>query len=327
MNKLYKFIIGFIISIAGLWYAFDGVDLQLIKVHLASADKTYLLISIIIMVSRVFVRAMRWKLILLPLHTFKLSPLYKSTMIGYFGNGVLPFRLGELLRAYAISRSNSISSSSAFGTILLERLLDMIGLVVLMMIMVFFSPLMEWSENVLFGLILITIGGFIVVFWLGKSHSKFHEAVVHWKLFEKNSGQIVLRIINNILEGLTSIRKTKHTFSLIFYTITLWIMYFICTYLVVLATQIDISWIDSIIILIATTLAISIPSAPGYVGTYHAAAVYVLVNLFHVELAESRAFSVLIHAIGYIPLVLIGFVYFLRSSIHFKEIQSVEVPS
>ncbi len=327
MNKLYKFIIGFIISIAGLWYAFKGVDLQQIKVYLVRADLTYLILSMIVMVSSVIVRAMRWKLILIPLHTFSLNPLYKSTMIGYFGNGVLPFRLGELLRAYAISRSNSISSSAAFGTILLERLLDLIGLAVLMTIVAFLSPLMEWTGNVLFGLIIFTVCGFIFVFWLGKSHSKFHEKVVHWKLFENKSGQTVLRIIKNIFEGLTSIRKTKHTGGLIFYTITLWFMYFVCTYLVVLATQIDISWVDACIILIATTLAISIPSAPGYVGTYHAAAVYVLVNIFHVGVAESQAFSVLIHAIGYIPLVIIGFVYFLQSSIHFKEIKSVEVPS
>ncbi|MCH7611861.1 MAG: flippase-like domain-containing protein [Candidatus Marinimicrobia bacterium] len=327
MNKLYKFIIGFIISFAGLWYAFQGVDLQQIKIHLVRTDITYLILSMVVMVSSVMVRAMRWKLILIPLHTFKLKPLYKSTMIGYFGNGVLPFRLGELLRAYAISRSNSISSSAAFGTILLERLLDLIGLAVLMAIVAFLSPLMEWSGNILFGLIIFTVCGFIFVFWLGKSHSKFHEIVVHWKLFEKKSGQTVLRIINNILKGLTSIRKTKHTGGLIFYTITLWFMYFVCTYLIVLATQIDISWIGACIILIATTLAISIPSAPGYVGTYHAAAVYVLVNILHAGVAESQAFSVLIHAIGYIPLVIIGFVYFLQSSIHFKEIKSVKVPS
>ncbi|MFQ6676756.1 MAG: lysylphosphatidylglycerol synthase transmembrane domain-containing protein [Fidelibacterota bacterium] len=327
MSKNYKFIIGFSISIGGLWYAFKGVDLNQIKTHILQADIQYLLLSVIVMIASVIVRAMRWKLILIPLHIFPLKPLYKSTMIGYFGNGVLPFRLGELLRAYAISRSNYISSSAAFGTILLERLLDLIGLAVLMAFVALSSPLMDWSSGVLLGLIIFTSCGFIFVLWLEKSHSKLHEKVVHWKLFKKRSGQTALRIINNIFEGLTSIRRTKHTGSLIFYTIALWLMYFVCTYSVVLATHIDISWIGACIILIATTLAISIPSAPGYVGTYHAAAVYVLVNIYNASIGESQAFSVLIHAIGYIPLVLIGFIYFLQSSIHFKEIKSVNIPS
>jgi len=81
------------------------------------------------------------------------------------------------------------------------------------------------------------------------------------------------------------------------------------------------------VILIATTLAISIPSAPGFVGTYHAAAVYVLINFFNKGLAESQAFSVIIHAIGFIPLVCIGFIFFIQSSIHFSEIKSIDVPS
>ena len=83
MNKLYKFIVGFIISIAGLWYAFKGVDLQQIKDHIIQADITYLFLAIVVMIASVIVRAMRWKLILIPLHTFSINPLYKSTMIGY----------------------------------------------------------------------------------------------------------------------------------------------------------------------------------------------------------------------------------------------------
>jgi uncharacterized membrane protein YbhN (UPF0104 family) len=122
-----------------------------------------------------------------------------------------------------------------------------------------------------------------------------------------------------------SIRKTKHSFQLVILTLVLWILYYICTALVVIATGIEISWVAAGIVLIATTLAISIPAAPGYVGTYHAAAVYVLVNIFNAGLTESQAFAVLIHAVGFIPLVLIGFVYFLRSSIHFRDVKIEEI--
>jgi len=327
VNRIIKFIVGFIISIGGLWYAFQGVDLQQLKTHLVSTDLTYIVLAIIIMVASVFVRAMRWKLILLPLEDFSLNPLFKSTMIGYFGNGVLPFRLGELLRAFAISQTQKISSSAAFGTILLERLLDLIGLVLLMIMVAFLSPMMEWSNYVIFGLVFLTVGGMVFFLWLGKSHSDLHEKVIHLKIFQSKTSQKVLGILNNIFQGLTSIRKTKHTGGLIIYTISIWFMYFVYTYLVVLATHIDISWQETCVILIATTLAISIPSAPGFVGTYHAAAVYVLINFFNKGLAESQAFSVIIHAIGFIPLVCIGFIFFIQSSIHFSEIKSIDVPS
>ena len=86
------------------------------------------------------------------------------------------------------------------------------------------------------------------------------------------------------------------------------------------ATNLDLGPIGVGIILITTSLAVSIPAAPGYIGTYHATAVYILTNLFNAELSESQAFAVIIHAVGFIPLVIIGAIYFFRSSLHLRDI-------
>lgn len=325
MNKSIKLIIGIAISAIGLLYAFREMNFNELFENLSQTHMSYVFLSMIIMVASVALRAYRWQLMLIPIQSISFKPLFGSTMIGYFGNGVLPFRLGEILRAYAISKSNSITASSAFGTIILERLLDLIGLAVAMIFFAYFSPLMEWSGSILIGLSVITFGGLVFIIWLGKSHSNFHEKVVHWKIFEKSSGKKLLSIIQNVINGLVSIRKTKHSFQLVILTLVLWILYYICTALVVIAIGIDMSWVATGIVLIATTLAISVPSAPGYVGTYHAATVYVLVNIFNAGLTESQAFAVLIHAVGFIPLVLIGFIYFLRSSIHFKDVKTEDI--
>lgn len=325
MNKSIKLIIGIAISAIGLLYAFREMNFNELFENLSQTHMSYVFLSMIIMVASVALRAYRWQLMLIPIQSISFKPLFGSTMIGYFGNGVLPFRLGEILRAYAISKSNSITASSAFGTIIMERLLDLIGLAVAMIFFAYFSPLMEWSGSILIGLSVITFGGLVFIIWLGKSHSNFHEKVVHWKIFEKSSGKKLLSIIQNVINGLVSIRKTKHSFQLVILTLVLWILYYICTALVVIAIGIDMSWVATGIVLIATTLAISVPSAPGYVGTYHAATVYVLVNIFNAGLTESQAFAVLIHAVGFIPLVLIGFIYFLRSSIHFKDVKTEDI--
>ena len=325
MNNTGKFIVGLIISALGLWYAFRDLDLGALLNYLFQTEMGYVLMSMVIMVASVGLRAYRWKLILSPLQQFSFNPLLSSTMIGYFGNGVLPFRLGALLRSYALSQTKNISASSAFGTIVLERLLDLMSLAVFMIFFAFFSPLMEWSGNVLIGLIVLTVGGLVFIIWIGKSHSRLHEKVVLWKVFQSKTGQQILRNLQNVLKGLTSIRQTKHTFQLICCSVLLWVMYYYSVDLVVRATGIEINWVAIGIVLIATTLAITVPSAPGYVGTYHAAAVYVLVNMFDAGLTESQAFAVLIHAVGFVPLVLIGFVYFLQSSIHFRDVNEKEI--
>ena len=325
MNRALKLIIGFAISAAGLWYAFREMNFNELIEYLSQTNLSYILLAMLIMVASVALRAYRWQLMLKPIQIFTFNPLFGSTMIGYFGNGVLPFRLGELLRAYAISRSNMITASVAFGTIILERILDLMGLAAMMIFFAFFSPLMEWSGKILIGLVVFTIGGLVFIIWLGKSHSNFHDKFVHWKLFQTSTGQKLLGNIQNVFTGLTSIVKTKHSVQLVFLTLMLWVLYYICIILVVFATGLKITWVAVGIVLIATTMAITVPSAPGYVGTYHAAAVYVLVNIFGVGLTESQAFAVLIHAIGFIPLVFIGFGYFLSSSIHISDVKTEEI--
>ena len=79
------------------------------------------------------------------IESIKINKLFSATMIGYFGNAVFPFRMGELLRAFALSKDTKIKTSTAFGSILLERVIDMLGLVFTMII---FGSLFPFSDLV-----------------------------------------------------------------------------------------------------------------------------------------------------------------------------------
>ena len=96
----------------------------------------------------------------------KINHLFSATMIGYFGNAIFPFRLGELLRAYAISKKSKIQTTTAFGTILTERLVDMAGLVLTMLFFTFLHPISFQNKQIMFILGLITLLGFIFIFLL-----------------------------------------------------------------------------------------------------------------------------------------------------------------
>ena len=85
------------------------------------------------------------------------------------------------------------------------------------------------------------------------------------------------------------------------------------------------NWISVGVVLISTALAMAIPAAPGAVGTYHAAAVYVLTTFFAVGRIESQAFAVILHAVGFVPLIIIGAIYFLRSSVQIKDISDQHI--
>ena len=320
MSKLIKFIFSLVLSILGLYYAFNKVNIGELWFYLKSANIFYIIIASSLIIFSIAIRAERWQLLLEPIKVISFRPLFSSVMIGYFGNAVMPFRFGELLRAYSIGSMKNIDISAAFGTILLERLLDMLGLVFTMFIFSWFYPFEHGGRNAMVFISLSSILVFCFIIWLGSRQSQIIPNLKKLSMFDKPFLQKLLTIINNIVDGLTSIKDTKHVGQIILHTIFMWVVYFFVTYSVILATNISINWVGVGIILISTSLALAIPAAPGGVGTYHAAAVYILTSYFFVDRVESQAFAVILHAVGFLPLLLIGFLFFIRSSLHFKDV-------
>ena len=92
-----------------------------------------------------------------------------------------------------------------------------------------------------------------------------------------------------------------------------------------MSTGITLKWYQVCILLISTTFAISIPAAPAYVGTYHAAVVYVLTSFFAINQLDAQASAILIHAVGTIPFIIIGAWYFINSSVSIKDINQKKI--
>ena len=325
VNKWIKLILSVLISGGGLYYAFGQVDIHELWIYLKAVNLVWISLATLFIIFSIAVRSVRWKLILEPIESIRFHALFGSTMIGYFGNGVLPFRLGELLRAYSISSKKNIETSVAFGTVLLERTLDMLGLVGMILIFGWFYPFEAGGRNIMISIVIITIIGFGFILNLGRVQSHLFERVKLWPISQKLLVNYILIIFNNLVNGLTAIKTTRHVGKIILHTMFLWVIYYYITYCVILATGIDLNWVDVGVILITTSLAIAIPAAPGGVGTHHAVSVYVLTSYFSVGRVESQVFAVMLHAVGFVPLIIIGFIYFLRSSVQIKDISQKSI--
>jgi hypothetical protein len=325
VNKWFKIAISLVISAVGLYYAFGQVNFDELWFHLKSVDVLWMSLATILLIFSVAIRAERWQMLLEPIETVPFHPLFGATMVGYFGNGVLPFRLGELLRAYSISENHQVDTSAAFGTIILERILDLLGLVCAIILFGWFFPFDTGGRNIMIAVVVVSLLGFGFIVVLGSTRSHLMDRIEKWAIFEKPFAHRLLTIMNSLLDGLTSIRATKHVGQIVIHTIFMWVVYYSITYTVILATGISLSWIEVGVVLISTSLALAIPAAPGAVGTYHAAAVYVLTVLFSVGSAESQAFAILLHAVGFVPLIIIGSIYFLRSSVQIKDISGQHI--
>ena len=321
MNRIIKFILGVLISVIGLYYAFRQINFWELWIIIKNVNFILVILAIVILLLSNIIRAWRWQILVKPIKYVSFEPAFSSIMIGYFGNSVLPFRMGEFLRAFVVADKTSLTASTAFGTIVIERILDFIGLSIVILLIMTVYPLTSVGGSIIIGVIVLSLTSFIFFFLFGGFKSSLLVKIEKSSLLRIGLLHKLLPFIKNFLDGATTIRATNKLGIILLYTLIIWIMYYCSTYLATIATGIELEWFGFGVLLISTTLAISVPAAPGYVGTYHAAAVYILTNLFDVGRIDAQAAAIILHAVGTIPIVIIGAGYFLNSSVNFKDIK------
>ena len=301
---------GVFISLAGIYWAFKDFHFFDFKRSIQQIDLVYLILATIFLWGSVWVRGLRWKWLFKESAPPSVSSLYRAELIGYFGNNVLPLRLGELLRTYIVGKENNFSKSFVFGTVVLERLMDMLALTFFGIILLFLYPFEEeWiSDYLLKGGAVISI---IILTLTILSRFKHN-----------NTDNKFLSILNQILDGLLSIRKQK-VIPVVISSLLIWSIYLLDVYFIQRAFQFNLSWTQTLAVLVISSLVLSIPSAPGMIGTFHAAVKYTMVDLFSFTPSEGNSFAILMHAYGYILLTLLGAYYFLKSQFHEYAINNV----
>jgi len=305
-----KVIMGVFISLAGIYWAFKDFHFYDFKRSIQQIDLVYLVLAAIFLWGSVWVRGLRWKWLFKESASPSVTSLYRAELIGYFGNNILPLRLGEILRAYIIGKENNLPKSFVFGTIVLERLMDMFALIFFAIILLFLYPFEQgWVSNfILKGGVVLSIVIFTLVII---SRFKF-----------KTTENKLLRILNQIIDGLQSIKKQR-ILPVVIASILIWSIYLLDVYFIQRAFQFNLSWTQSLTILVISSLVLSIPSAPGMIGTFHASVKYIMVDIFAFTPNDGNSFAILMHAYGYILFTFLGAYYFLKSQFHVNAIENV----
>ena len=305
-----KSILGVVISMAGIYWAFKDFQLLDFKESIHQVDLLYLVLATLFLWGSVWLRGLRWKWLFKQNNSPKISSLYKAELIGYFGNNVLPLRLGELLRSYIISKECSLSKSFVFGTVVLERLMDTLALASFALLLLLTYPLEEAIRGyIMWGGII----SFVVI-------AIFLIVLNHIQIFQTENK--ILTIIKKVLDGLSSIRK-EMVIPVIISSLLIWCIYLLDVYLMQKAFQFNLSFSQVLTVLVISSLALSIPSAPGMIGTFHASIKYTMVDLFAFSANDGNSFAILLHAYGYILFTSLGAYYFMKSQFHVYALETV----
>ncbi len=304
---------------------------------IASANWLYIVIAGVIFYGTQLLRAWRWQITLRTLTEIKLLPTFGAMTIGYMANNLLPMRLGEVYRAQVIHQLTGLSRPAAFGTIVAERLIDLVYMVPYIAAALLIYPLPEKLQMgaYILSLAAFVLGGFCV--WLGIDReralkmTRFFLRVLPQKIAEK-----IFDVLSTFSAGLGVMGRRDLFWRLALSSLALWAMYTYMVYLVMAAVGLtgpDYPMIHNdlvgsvLVMLVVTTIGFVIPGAPGAVGTYHGIAVLGL-SLFNVPGDRAAGFAVLLHALNYIPLTLVGLFFFWKYglSFHGSEIEPENRP-
>ena len=324
MSKTIKFLIGLLFSVVGLVYAFRQFNWIEFVDSLRGVKYWYLVGAVSIQLAAVWLRALRWKWLLAPMQEVPVRTAFDAAIIGYFGNSVLPLRAGEFIRAYIVANDTGLSAAKVIGSLIVERILDMVGVAVLAIIFLFFFDVIYIPNWLIISIAMLTLIMFASIFIISNKKGEWKPIDNRKKIFQSKIGSKIYDVLKNIISGLSVLNHAPHKIGVYGFIVVLWGMYYSSFVLVVNSADLGLNWINSGVLFLMLSLAISIPAAPGYIGTYHATGVAVLTNIYNIGLSESQAFTVLAHSVSFVPIVIVGSLFFLGNSIKFSKLKSID---
>ncbi len=333
MNGFYRrwqFWLGLAISALFLWLALRGLRLADVWQTIQGAQYLWLLPGLAAYWIGVWVRSWRWTYLLRPLKSITTRTAFPIVVIGYMGNNILPARTGELLRAYVLRRSESVPISGSLATIVLERAFD--GVVMLSFVVLNLPELARVSGDTslvgnLYNLAILGVTGFLMAVILlifmavypGPTESAFqwvNQRLVP-KRFRQQAGQLTVRF----LEGLGALRSPRDLFMVLLTSILIWLLETVKYWFLMHAFPFEVSFFALMLMNGVVNLATTLPSAPGYIGTFDAPGIAVLVA-YGVNQAVATAYTLVLHAALWLPITLLGIYYMVREGISWRTVQA-----
>lgn len=326
MLRHWRFWLGLAVSLFFLWLAVRGQDLGRVRQSLARFDFRVLPGALLLYFTGVWVRALRWRHLLAPVQRLTAGVLFPIVVIGYTANNVLPFRLGELVRAYVLRERAGISSSASLATIAVERICDGLTMLGFLLLASQFIALNAQLRHLAL-LTTIVFGVLLAVLWVAVVSGRVRTLVVAIPrgILPAPVETRITPMVEAFIDGLRVLRSGRELAAVALFSVLAWL--FEAAMYLAIAKGFDLPQFGPASALMTTAsanLATLIPSSPGYVGTFEAGVQLVLNGLLRVPRAQALSYAVVVHAALYFPITLWGLYYWSRASLSWRAVRRLE---
>jgi hypothetical protein len=324
--KRWQFWLGLGISLIFLYAALRGLGLKDLGAALRGANYFWLLPGVAVYFVGVWVRAWRWHYLVRPIKSVPTRRMFPIVAIGYMGNNIYPARAGEVFRALFLKKSEGVAFSASLATIIVERIFD--GVVMLGFVFLNLPELAQltsasgfvgniqtlalWGSAAFIGALAV----FLLAAMFPARAYALASAVVQ-RLAPQRYRERILGLVDKFLGGLGALRSPKDALMVFFTTVLIWLLETGKYWFVMQAFPFKVSFFALMLMNGIVNLATTIPSAPGYVGTFDAPGIAVL-TAYEVAKATAAAYTLVLHVALWVPITALGAYYLLREGMGWR---------
>jgi hypothetical protein len=297
-----KVLIGIVISAACIAIVVHGIEWSAVGEALRRTNLLLLFPALGFLGLMFLLRAYRWQRLVNPIAVLPLRPFWSASLIGFMANDVLPLRVGELVRAYALAHLTSVRVSAAFATSVLERVWDTVAVGILTVLTFSRFSLPAWvvrTNWAVLGACMVVLGGGV---WLVRRG-------------ELGIGWLPTRFAvaaERFVSGLRSLNSVSALLWVVFLSFAVWIALVGYYWILLRACGFALPFEAALLVTVFTVFAAAIPAAPGFVGTFQYAVVLAL-SFFSIPKAEALGFSIVAHLAQLVPVIIAGLIALVRA--------------
>ena len=305
-RRSFRIGIGLLISAVSLYLAVRGIELADIIEVLSQAAWSMVILALTSTCLNNLLKALRWKVLLEPAPArISYTNVLMSSMVGQMFNSLFPARAGELSRIYVMGEMG-VGRAFVVGTILLEKVLDMISYTLLILWMLVWIPHPAWLSQsgwafalttflLLTGILILILRKQEFLAWVEEALLKLPGRIGEFGVGQFQTG----------LSSFTVLEKRNNLLNLAFITFGIWALAVLTNIFTFRALQIDLPAAGAIIVLIILQAGISLPAAPGKFGVFEYACMLALA-IFGISEEVSFSFGLLLHVIVFAPVIISG---------------------
>ncbi len=329
--KRWQFWLGLLISAIFLYLVLRKIDYSTLWQVLKAANYWWLIPGVAVYFVALWVRSWRWHYLLRPLKAISTRTMFPIVTMGYAGNNIFPARAGEVVRAVILKRKEGVPISASLATIIVERVFD--GIVMLAFVFVNLAELTRLT-SVTIDVVGLKIGirevaiwgsvaffGALAVFLIAAMFPAPTDRLVTWlveRLAPVRLREKTLSISRRFLDGLESLRSPFDVLMVFFTSVLIWLLETVKYWFVMHAFSFTVSFFALMLMNGVVNLATTIPSAPGYLGTFDLPGIAVL-EAYNIPREIAASYTFVLHFALWFPVTALGLYYMFREGIKWTE--------